>query len=492
MKKKITIRKILLSIIILALLIVARPVGFLIYTNYRDQKIVTREKTGYTNDASHLSETKTGQVVKVLQGPDEAARQIAQLVKQAKAEGKKISIAGAQHSMGGHTIYPDGILLNMKGLHHMQLDTLQNILTVGAGALWSEIIPYLDKYGRSVSVMQSNNSFSVGGSVSVNCHGWQPDSAPVSSTVESFRLVTADGEIIHCSRTDHAELFSLVLGGYGLFGVILDVRLKVTGNKMYTAHQYIIKSDDYVKEFDHYVKDKPGMGLVYGRININPDHFMEEAILSTFSEGNTTAPKTLQPGSLAALRRTIFRGSVNSGYGKNLRWTAEKFGTSLIKGKQFARNQLMNEEVTVFENTDTGYTDILHEYFIPKDSAARFIKTVREILPEYKTDLLNITVRNVKKDEDTYLHYANEEVFGFVMLFNQARNSKAESEMKMLTQKLIDVAYTLRGTYYLPYRLHATKEQLYKVYPQAKGFFLLKKKYDPAEIFQNRFYISYK
>lgn len=492
MKKRITTGRIIMFIVILLLFLVARPVSFLVYTYYKEQKPVNKEKTGYTNDASHLSETKTGQVVKTLQDPDEATQQIVQLVKQAKAEGKKISIAGAQHSMGGHTIYPNGILLNMKGLHHMQLDSQQNILTVGAGALWSEIIPYLDKYGRSVSVMQSNNSFSVGGSISVNCHGWQPDSPPISCTVEAFRLINAGGEIIHCSRTDNVELFSLVLGGYGLFGVILDVRLKVTANKMYAAHQYIIKSDDYVKEFDRHVKNNPGIGLVYGRININPDHFMEEAILSTFTVDNTTAPQTLQPGTLPTLRRTIFRGSVNSSYGKNLRWRAEKLGASLIRGKKFARNQLMNEEVTVFENTDTAYTDILHEYFIPKDSVARFIKALREILPQYKTDLLNITVRNVEKDNDTYLHYANEEVFGFVMLFNQAKSSVADNEMKALTQKLIGVSYALKGTYYLPYRLHATKEQFYKAYPQAKDFFLLKKKYDPSEIFQNRFYIAYR
>jgi FAD/FMN-containing dehydrogenase len=492
MKKRLTTGRIITIIIILILVIVARPVSFLVYTYYKDHKNISKEKTGYTDDASHLSETKTGQVVKPMEGPDAASQQIAQLVKQAATEGKKISIAGAQHSMGGHTIYPDGIFLDIKGLHHMQLDSQQNILTVGAGALWSEIIPYLDKYGRSVSVMQSNNSFSVGGSISVNCHGWQPNSAPISSTVESFRLINADGELIHCSRNDHAELFSLVLGGYGLFGVILDVRLTVVPNKMYTAHQYVIRSDDYVKEFDRYVKDRADIGMVYGRININPDHFMEEAILSTFIVDNTMAPKTLQPGSLPALRRTVFRGSVNSAYGKNLRWTAEKLGASLIRGKKFARNQLMNEGVGVFENTDTAYTDILHEYFIPKDSVGRFIKALRAILPQYKTDLLNITLRNVKKDDDTYLHYANEEVFGFVMLFNQAKTTAAENEMKALTQKLIDVAYTCRGTYYLPYRLHATKDQLYKVYPQAKDFFLLKRKYDPAEILQNQFYISYK
>jgi hypothetical protein len=121
-----------------------------------------------------------------------------------------------------------------------------------------------------------------------------------------------------------------------------------------------------------------------------------------------------------------------------------------------------------------------------------FINQLKAIIPAHKVDLLNITLRNVRKDDDTYLHYANEEVFGFVMLFNQSTNPQAEIEMKALTQQLIKAAIALKGTYYLPYRLHATREQLYSAYPQARDFFLLKKKYDSTEVFSNKFYETYK
>jgi hypothetical protein len=77
------------------------------------------------------------------------------------------------------------------------------------------------------------------------------------------------------------------------------------------------------------------------------------------------------------------------------------------------------------------------------------------------------------------------------MLFNQSRKTGAEAEMKKLTQKLIDLTIGLGGTYYLPYRLHALKDQFYRTYPQATDFFKLKKKYDSAELFQNSFYKIY-
>jgi len=492
MKRKLTFKRITLFCILLVLIIIARPVGFLMYNYYKDPKPFKKEKNGYTNDASNLNETKIQTIIDVPEGIAEATAQIVQLIQQASREGKKISIAGAQHSMGGHTIYPGGIVLNMKGFHYMQIDSSKNVLRVGAGALWSEIIPYLDQHQRSVAVMQSNSSFSVGGSISVNCHGWQPNASPIASTVASFRLINAEGIIVTCSPQENAELFSLVLGGYGLFGVILDVELKLADNKMYTIQQRVIKSTDYITAFDEQVNKRKDIGMVYGRININPTHFMEEAILSTFTINDKKALVPLEKASYTALRRTVFRSSANSDYGKDLRWRSEKLLTSVMSGKSFSRNQLLSEGVETFQNTDTGYTDILHEYFIPKDSVVSFIRSLQKTIPAYKADLLNITLRNIKKDTVSFLRYANEEVFGFVMLFNQARDSSGEQEMQALTRKLVDIAIACKGTYYLPYRLHAGKEQFYTVYQQAKAFFALKKKYDPAEIFQNKFYVNYK
>jgi len=490
--KRFSFGRITLFLFIILFLLIGRPTGFLICTYIKDKKIAKVEKPGYTNDASHLNETKVDSVVKTFEDIDKTIKQISELIKLAKEQGKKISIAGAQHSMGGHTIYPDGIVLDMKGFRYMELDSTEEYLLVGSGALWSDIIPYLDMYDRSVAVMQSNNSFSVGGSISVNCHGWQPNSPPIASTVESFRLINADGKILTCSRSENAELFSLVLGGYGLFGVILDVQLKVVSNKMYTAHQYVIKSADYIKEYDQLAQNHD-IGMVYGRININPENFMQEAILSTFTIAENAIMEPLkEEGGLTSLRRTVFRGSANNDYGKNLRWKAEKYGASQINGKKFSRNQLLNEGVEVFQNRDTAYTDILHEYFIPKAMVGTFIDSLKKIIPAYKVDLLNITVRNVKKDEDAFLRYANEEVFGFVMLYNQAKTNEAEEQMKAATQRMVDAAISVKGNYYLPYRLHATKEQMNKAYPQANQFFLLKKKYDPSEIFQNKFYQAYK
>src|SRR5688572_22322566 len=111
--KSFTLRRILFFVFLILLILISRPAGFLICTYYKDKKYAKAEKPGYTNDASKLNETKISSVVQVPDNVDAATAQIMQLIKQAAEEGKKISIAGAQHSMGGHTIYPEGIVLDM-------------------------------------------------------------------------------------------------------------------------------------------------------------------------------------------------------------------------------------------------------------------------------------------------------------------------------------------------------------------------------------------
>ena len=102
--------------------------------------------------------------VECSRGAAAAEQQLRELL-QARHQGLRVAIAGTKHTMGGHTIYPDGIVLNMLPFNRSHLDTQTKILTV-ALSRWSEIVPYLDKHGCSVAVMQASNSFSVGGSLS--------------------------------------------------------------------------------------------------------------------------------------------------------------------------------------------------------------------------------------------------------------------------------------------------------------------------------------
>ena len=99
-----------------------------------------------------------------------------------------------------------------------------------AGNRWWDVIRMLDPKGFSPAVMQSNSDFGVGSTFCVNAHGWPVPHGPFGSTVKAIRMVLADGTLIQCSRSENAELFALAMGGYGLFGIIVELDVEMTPN----------------------------------------------------------------------------------------------------------------------------------------------------------------------------------------------------------------------------------------------------------------------
>ena len=480
------------AVAVVGLGIVLTPIIFFGAAWLTDPKSPLAPPPAGVDDASRLDADHTAEVIPLAEGRAALEEQLRALVRRAATEHKQISISGAHHSMGGHTISPHGIVLDTSTYHEMELNEKNLILTVDAGARWSQVIPFLDAHGLAVRVMQSNNDFSVGGSISVNCHGWQNDSEPIASTVESLRLLTADGTIRTCSRTENPELFSLVLGGYGLFGVILDVKLHVVPNEYYLAEAHMVSPDDYNKTYHELTHSSDDIHMAYGRLNVAPNDFFGTTIVTVLHQVKVdkSVMNTVVDEKPNMLKRVVFRAGVESDFGKNLRWSLEqRFGETGKTPK--SRNQIMNEPSNLYANRSDAFTDILHEYFIPAERLGEFIEKSRPVFMKYHPVLMNVTIRNVMTDHTTFLRYAPQQVYGLVMLFNQRKDAAAERTMQTFTREVIQTALDCGGTYYLCYRPHATREEFEKGYPMAKEFFRKKWQYDPNGVFGNEFLLNY-
>jgi FAD/FMN-containing dehydrogenase len=480
-------------LIFLLLILITHPAFHVVRAIWNDRDEITAPPAGAANDASRLNESRVTEVWKIPADSQAAEAQLAGLLQRARTNHLKVSIAGARHSMGGHTIYPDGVVIDMLPFNRMELDESNNVLHVQAGARWGEVIRYLNQSGRSVEVMQSNDDFSIGGSISVNCHGWQFNRPPIASTVESFRLMLTDGKIVKCSRTENHELFSLVLGGYGLFGIILDVDLRVVPNEKYKIERIVVPTADYVSVLAKKTASASDVAMIYGRLNMTAENFLQEGIINVFHRLPATGPVVTslnEPGK-SELKRALFRGSVGDEYGKELRWDAEKWLDPFFSGNQADRNAILYVPAGWYLDHTQKSTDILMECFVPPAQFEPFLQELRKIIPGNRVDLLNLTVRHLNRDDDTFLRYADKDMIALVLFFSQTRDARGEENMKTAAREIIAAALRHDGRYYLPYRLHATPEQFAQGYPQAKSFFELKRKYDPDELFQNEFYLKY-
>jgi FAD/FMN-containing dehydrogenase len=469
---------------------IGRPAGHLALAWYADPNVpLPASSEGFRDDASGLEEVPVGEVVVVTQDVQQTEDKLRRAFALARARGTSVSIGGAQHTMGGHTLWANGVFVDMSGHDGMWLDG--DVLRVQAGARWRQVIPFLHGSDKAVIVMQTNDDFSIGGTLSANAHGWQHGRPPVASTVRSFTLMTPDGTVRRCSRGENPHLFRHALGGYGLFGVMLEVELDVMDNQLYASDGWVVDKDDFVAAWRENTRHAD-VQMVYGRLSMDPSTFMEEARLTVYRrvEQNGDFPEIV-PIRFAGLKRTVLRGSQDSPYGRELRWQLEKM-VGGERGGVVQRAQLQAGPSEVFENRDPRYTDVLHEYFVPPDAVPAFIEAARTIVLRDGADLLNVTVRHVEADEDTVLRYADQEVFSFVMLFVYERTKAADDAMAATTRALIDAAHSAGGRYYLPYRPHATKEQFRRSYPMAGGFFAEKLRVDPDELLQNGFYLRYR
>jgi FAD/FMN-containing dehydrogenase len=450
----------------------------------------TSTKEVYIDDVSRLNRTRVREVL-IIKSID----QLKSAVARAAAEHLKISIAGKRHSQGGQTFAPDALVLDMTSFNAvLALDPKARITRVQSGATWEQVQDAANAVGLAVRVQQSSNIFTVGGSMSVNVHGRDPREATLINTIESFRLLTADGSLREVSRERNPELFSLVIGGYGLFGIIVDVDLRLTSNDVYEKHQARIGYKEYAKFFDATIRSNPEVGLEFAWLAPVGSDLLRNLDVHWFTKTDKRPPNVfkLTHETDIARNRAALSLSRSSSLAKRLRWYVQETFSARAGPSIVCRNNVMRPEVSFLQHNSRNDTDILQEYFVPVANLPAFLDGFRDLVVHRNINLLNATVRYVPKDTGAFLSYATQDSFAIVILANQKLASKGRADAQQWTRELIDIALADGGTYYLPYQKYASTAQIRKAYPDLDRFFAKKRSYDPGEMFVNEFYLAYK
>jgi FAD/FMN-containing dehydrogenase len=447
------------------------------------------------NDASQLSPTpvfthwisRNGEQAKVIE-------RLRQELKSAAAAGRPVAVSAARHSMGGQSLPRDGTAITLDSLR-VEPNTKEKTYLVDGGVRWQQVIAALDKIHFSPAVMQSNNDFGIGATFSVNAHGWPVPYGPFGSTVRSLRLMLADGTIVTCSRTENDELFKLAMGGYGLVGIILDLEVDMVPNVALQPTYEVMPAKTFATRFIDAVRNAPPTLMAYGRLNVSRNELFDEALLVTYRPTDTPV-ETLPPagaggGMFSFLSREVYRAQTGSESIKRTRWFFETVVQPMSGSGIATRNTLINEPVSNLRSRDTGRTDILHEYFVPPARFGDFIDACKDIIPTSVPEFLNVTLRYVGPDKGSVLSFAPEERIAAVMSFSQKFTPEAEAEMIRMTESLIDRVTAIGGTFYLPYRLHARRDQVAAAYPNVARFVERKRHYDPRLLFRNAMWQGY-
>ena len=454
------------------------------------------------SNAPHLQLTDARRLYSARVQTIESPRTIADIrdiLHRATSRNATICMMGAGHNLGGHAFTDGSICLDLKGFQRiLSLDVEKKHITVQSGITWDKIQQAVNPAGLAVKAMQSDNIFTVGGSLSANAHGRDVRFTTLIQSVLGFRLMLADSSIVSVSRTENPDLFRLVIGGYGLFGIILDVDLALVDNCLYEQKSEVVSIQDLPNYFRQRVRQDVNAALFLARPSISPTHFLDDTIVTVW---RNAAPVTANAPPLDHERnirrdRFLFGLSRKYPWGKRLRWHAEKYiSKSSGPGAVVSRNNAMRPPVSavkMFEHHSPTDTDSIHEFFIPIPRFLQFMRAMSALFRESQTNLLGVTIRYVKPDAESLLSYApKEEAFAVIIYINESLSAEGRATAHHLIQRMNRLAVQHDGTFYLTYARDVDFADLQSAYPTIHTFFQEKRRLDPQLRFSSWFFRLY-
>ncbi len=422
-------------------------------------------------------------------------------LRDARNQNRPLCIAGGRHAMGTQQFATDAILLDTTKFNRvLKFDRVHGHITLEAGIEWPDLFRYLhEQQGDSpkawaVREKQTGvDKVSIAGSLSSNVHGRSLKTKPMVSDIESFTLLLADGTLRVCSRTENQELFSLAIGGYGLFGIVVDVTLRLVERTKVERVVEVIS----VRDLLSMVQKRLDEGFVYGDCQYSTDLGSEAAQHpGVFSCYRPVAPTTPMPKEqkhldeagwmeLYRLARTDKKKAFEKYSSYYLSTNGQIYWSDLhqLAGSLDSYRKLIDEK---------SGTPLITEIYVGADEFLPFMATVRQDYIDHKVDMTYGTIRFIEQDSETFLAWAKKPsvciVCNLNVMHTEAGKEKAAAEFR----RIIDRAIEFGGSFYLTYHRFATRKQLETCYPQFVDFLRLKKKYDPQERFQSDWYRHYK
>jgi len=470
--------KILRNCFLLCILLLGLLFAY-IFIDFDEDPTLNKTSPTIVNDITQLNPIEVTRVVQ--------PSTIEDIVEAIKSSSGPISIGGGRFSQGGQTAYPDSLHLDMRTFNKvLNLDVSNKQVTLQSGITWRDLQEVIDVENLSVKIMQTYANFTVGGSLSVNVHGRYIGEGSIIRSVDSIKLVKANGDVLNASPTENSELFYGAIGGYGGIAVIAEVTLNLSDNvkvKRYTKNMMLNEYKGYfAKNIRH---DK---SVIFHNADIYPPEFTDVRSVSWLKtdEALTVEQRLIPKNKEYTWQPKVAEFVADSNFGK---WMRQYIMEPLLYSFDAVqwRNYEASYDVYELEPSDRiNQTYALREYFIPIQHFDSFAMKMAGIFKKHKANIINVSIRHALPDNDSLLAWARTEVFAFVVYYRQETNEKAKEQVKLWSQEIIDAVIEENGAYYLPYQLHASTPQFMKAYPRANEYFELKQQVDPDYRFRNK------
>ncbi len=453
---------------------------------------------GYVNDVhSRLNPTRVRED-RLVRGVDEVVEAIAR----ARRSAIPVSVAGGRHAMGGQQFASDGVVLDTRGMDRVTgLDAERGLVEAQAGIQWPALIEHLlrAQAGRArqwgiVQKQTGADRLCLGGALAANVHGRGLALKPIIGDVESLRLVDANGDVRTCSRTENRELFALAIGGYGLFGVIASVTLRLAPRRRLRRVVELADTHDLAGRFD----ERIAAGFLYGdcQFSIDPGSpgFLRQGVFSCYEPVDDASPvpegqKSLgeedwrklyvlahrDPARVFDLYASYYLSTSGQVY-----WSDTHQLSTYIDDYHPAVDRAIG--------ADWPGSEMITEVYVRRADLASLLDVLAEDFRRHRVQLIYGTIRLIERDDESFLPWAREPYACVVMNLHVAHSPQEIAKAGADFRRIIDRAMALGGSYFLTYHRWASREQVETCYPRMREFLALKRRHDPDEVFQSDWY----